>query len=58
MAVMNGWDSNRHPEEIVAARYAFNLEMAPLRAINDADERMLRGDVKYRSVTDLATLGS
>jgi uncharacterized zinc-type alcohol dehydrogenase-like protein len=28
----------------------------PIQAINEAYERMLRGDVKYRFVIDMATL--
>jgi uncharacterized zinc-type alcohol dehydrogenase-like protein len=33
-----------------------DIEMIPMRGINDAYERMLRSDVKYRFVLDLATL--
>jgi uncharacterized zinc-type alcohol dehydrogenase-like protein len=33
-----------------------DIEMIPIAAINEAYERMLRGDVKYRFVIDMATL--
>ncbi len=33
-----------------------DIELIPMRGINDAYERMLRSDVKYRFVLDLATL--
>jgi alcohol dehydrogenase (NADP+) len=35
---------------------ASDIEMVPMHGINDAYERMLRSDVKYRFVLDLATL--
>jgi uncharacterized zinc-type alcohol dehydrogenase-like protein len=33
-----------------------DVEVIPMQAIDDAYERMLRGDVRYRFVIDLATL--
>jgi uncharacterized zinc-type alcohol dehydrogenase-like protein len=33
-----------------------DIEMIPMAAINDAYERMLKSDVKYRFVIDMATL--
>ncbi len=33
-----------------------DVEVIPMKAIDDAYERMLRGDVRYRFVIDLATL--
>ncbi len=33
-----------------------DIEIIPMKAINEAYERMLKGDVKYRFVIDLATL--
>jgi len=35
-----------------------DIELIPMHGINDAYERMLRSDVKYRFVLDLATLGA
>ena len=35
-----------------------DIELIPMQAIETAYERMLKGDVKYRFVIDLATLGS
>lgn len=35
-----------------------DVEMIPIQAINDAYERMLRGDVKYRFVIDMQSLHS
>ena len=34
-----------------------DIEMIPIQQINDAYERMLKSDVKYRFVIDLASLG-
>lgn len=34
-----------------------DIELIPMQAINEAYERMLKGDVKYRFVIDLATIG-
>ncbi len=36
--------------------FGADVEVIPASAVNDAYERMLRGDVKYRFVIDLATL--
>jgi uncharacterized zinc-type alcohol dehydrogenase-like protein len=33
------------------------IEMIPIQKVNEAYERMLKSDVKYRFVIDLATLG-
>jgi uncharacterized zinc-type alcohol dehydrogenase-like protein len=33
-----------------------DVEVIPIRGINEAYERMLKGDVKYRFVVDLVTL--
>ena len=33
-----------------------DIEMLDIRNINDAYERMIKGDVKYRFVIDMATL--
>jgi uncharacterized zinc-type alcohol dehydrogenase-like protein len=33
-----------------------DIEMIPIASINDAYERMLKSDVKYRFVIDMATL--
>ncbi|MCL4195079.1 MAG: NAD(P)-dependent alcohol dehydrogenase, partial [Thermoguttaceae bacterium] len=33
-----------------------DIELIPIQKINEAYERMLRSDVKYRFVIDLATL--
>ena len=33
-----------------------DIEMIPIKDINNAYERMLKGDVKYRFVIDMATL--
>jgi uncharacterized zinc-type alcohol dehydrogenase-like protein len=35
-----------------------DVEVIPMQRINEADERMLKGDVKYRFVIDLASLKS
>jgi uncharacterized zinc-type alcohol dehydrogenase-like protein len=37
-------------------RIGADVELIPMRSIDDAYERMLRGDVRYRFVIDLATL--
>lgn len=34
-----------------------NIEMIPIQTINEAYERVLKGDVKYRFVIDMKTLG-
>ncbi len=34
-----------------------DIEMIPAQAIDEAYERMLRSDVKYRFVIDMASLG-
>lgn len=39
-------------------RTAADIEVIPIQAVNDAYERMLRGDVRYRFVIDLASLAS
>ena len=33
-----------------------DVEMIPIQKINEAYERMLKGDVKYRFVIDMASL--
>ena len=33
-----------------------DIETIPIQQINEADERMLRGDVRYRFVIDMAWL--
>ena len=33
-----------------------DIELIPIQQINDAYERMLKGDVKYRFVIDMKTL--
>ena len=33
-----------------------DIEMIPVQKINDAYERMLKGDVKYRFVIDMKSL--
>ena len=33
-----------------------DVEVIPMRRINEAYERLLRSDVKYRFVVDMATL--
>ena len=35
-----------------------DIELIPIAAINEAYERMLRGDVRYRFVIDMASLGA
>ena len=35
-----------------------DIEIIPIHAINEAYERMLRGDVRYRFVIDMASLGT
>ena len=35
-----------------------DVEIIPIMEINEAYERMLKGDVKYRFVIDMATLKS
>ena len=35
---------------------ACDIERIPIASINDAYERMIRGDVKYRFVIDMASL--
>ncbi|HVR96270.1 MAG TPA: NAD(P)-dependent alcohol dehydrogenase, partial [Thermoanaerobaculia bacterium] len=35
---------------------ASDIELIPIQKINEAYERMLKGDVKYRFVIDLASL--
>ena len=35
---------------------ASDIELIPIQQINDAYKRMLKGDVKYRFVIDMATL--
>jgi uncharacterized zinc-type alcohol dehydrogenase-like protein len=37
--------------------FACDIEMIRMEQINEAYERMLRSDVKYRFVIDMATLG-
>ncbi|MFL6194819.1 MAG: NAD(P)-dependent alcohol dehydrogenase [Thermoanaerobaculia bacterium] len=37
---------------------ASDVEIIPIQKINEAYERMLKGDVKYRFVIDMASLGS
>ncbi|MEO7275962.1 MAG: NAD(P)-dependent alcohol dehydrogenase [Vicinamibacterales bacterium] len=39
-----------------AHNLASDIELIPIQQINDAYERMLKGDVKYRFVIDMATL--
>jgi uncharacterized zinc-type alcohol dehydrogenase-like protein len=39
-----------------AHKITSDIEMIPMQKINEAYERMLRGDVKYRFVIDLASL--
>jgi uncharacterized zinc-type alcohol dehydrogenase-like protein len=34
-----------------------DVEVIPIQKINEAYERMLRSDVKYRFVIDMASLG-
>jgi uncharacterized zinc-type alcohol dehydrogenase-like protein len=34
-----------------------DVEIIPIQKINEAYERMLKGDVKYRFVIDMASLG-
>ena len=34
-----------------------DIEMIPIQKINEAYERMLKSDVKYRFVIDMASLG-
>jgi uncharacterized zinc-type alcohol dehydrogenase-like protein len=41
-----------------AHRIVADVEVIPIQAINQAYERMLRGDVRYRFVIDLASLGN
>ena len=33
-----------------------DIELIPVQKVNDAYERMLKGDVKYRFVLDMKTL--
>jgi uncharacterized zinc-type alcohol dehydrogenase-like protein len=33
-----------------------DIELIPIQKVNEAFERMLRGDVKYRFVIDMASL--
>jgi uncharacterized zinc-type alcohol dehydrogenase-like protein len=33
-----------------------DVEVIPIRQINEAYERMIKGDVRYRFVIDMATL--
>jgi alcohol dehydrogenase (NADP+) len=35
-----------------------DIEMIPMQKVNDAFERMLKGDVKYRFVIDMKTIKS
>jgi uncharacterized zinc-type alcohol dehydrogenase-like protein len=35
-----------------------DIEMIPIQKINEAYERLLKGDVKYRFVIDMASLNS
>jgi uncharacterized zinc-type alcohol dehydrogenase-like protein len=35
-----------------------DIELIPISGINEAYERMLRGDVRYRFVIDMASLGA
>jgi alcohol dehydrogenase (NADP+) len=37
-------------------RVASDVEMIPIQQINEAYERMLKGDVRYRFVIDIASL--
>ncbi len=39
-----------------AKKLAADVEMIPIRKINEAYERMIRSDVRYRFVIDIATL--
>ena len=39
-----------------ARKIAADVEVIPIQRINEAYERMVRGDVRYRFVIDLATL--
>ena len=36
---------------------ASDIEMIPIQQINEAYERLLKSDVKYRFVIDMASLG-
>jgi uncharacterized zinc-type alcohol dehydrogenase-like protein len=44
--------------DFCAARIRANKKMSPIQKINEAWERMLKQDVKYRFVIDMATLKS
>jgi alcohol dehydrogenase (NADP+) len=35
-----------------------DIELIPIQGINEAYERMLKGDVRYRFVIDAASLGA
>jgi len=39
-----------------ARKIAADVEVIPIQRVNEAYERMVRGDVRYRFVIDLATL--
>jgi hypothetical protein len=42
---------------ILRARLASDIELIPIQRINEAYERMPRGDVRYRFVIDTVSLG-
>ena len=37
---------------------ASDIELIPVQKVDEAYERMLRGDVRYRFVIDIASLGA
>jgi hypothetical protein len=43
-------------ETIARAKIASNVEVIPIQQINEAYERMMRSDVRYRFVIDIASL--
>jgi alcohol dehydrogenase (NADP+) len=48
----------RMPEQRDGEGVAADVEVIPIREVNKAYERMLKNDVRYRFVIDLASLKS
>jgi uncharacterized zinc-type alcohol dehydrogenase-like protein len=58
-SVIGGIAETQELLDFCAARgIVADCEMTPIQRINEAFERMERGDVRYRFVIDLASLGA
>ena len=47
---------NRHAEKPVKDSHTADVEVIPIQQVNQAYDRMVRRDVRYRFVIDLASL--